>query len=75
MGTPAEPEGPYATADESYDAWTEDHSTTVIWAGEYAGKAHWYGFDPQPVSRTGSSRLLAYDGGYAQDGNLTSGKR
>jgi len=67
MAVPDEPSGPYATADEAYDAWTADHSTTVVWAGQYAGKAHWTGRDPQEVSRTANHRLLAYDGGYAID--------
>jgi hypothetical protein len=65
--TPAEPTGPYATPDEAYDAFCVDHGEVVFWAGQIVGKHHWYGRNPQEVSRTVSNRLIAYDGGYAQD--------
>jgi N-acetyl-anhydromuramyl-L-alanine amidase AmpD len=67
MGTPTELEGPYATADDAYDAYCREQQDVVIWAGEIRDKGHWTGRNPQEVSRTGSSRLLAYDGGYALD--------
>lgn len=59
--------GPYDSADESYDAWCQEQQDVVVWAGEIRDKGHWYARNPQEVSRTVSNRLIAYDGGYAQD--------
>jgi hypothetical protein len=57
----------YDTPDAAYDAWCAAHGETVAWAGQLTGKAHWYGREPQEVSRTSGPRLLAYDGAVAQD--------
>ena len=59
--------GPYATADEAYDAWCATWDDETVWAGQIVGKRHWYNRDPQELARTVGNRLLAYDGAYAQD--------
>ena len=59
--------GPFATADEAYDAYCAVWDDGVAWAGQLTGKQHWYGREPQECARTLGSRLLAYDGGYAVD--------
>jgi N-acetylmuramoyl-L-alanine amidase len=67
LALPAEPSGPYSTPDAAYDAWCGDEGDVVSWAGEIRDKGHWYSRNPQEVARTTGNRLLAYDGGYAQD--------
>lgn len=60
-------DGPFDTADAAYDAYCLEHGVAIVWSGQIAGRAHWFGSDPQPIARTTDAHILAYQGAFAVD--------